>query len=439
MKSIYQVKEYGSLIAEKELEGYVSLPKHTFEQLENFILTTSSKEADALDLMGLSARKGIGKVITAKNYVGLISMNDGSTIEILPKVFSAVDGNPSDTRIKKLLVNMLKTLRDSPYKSLQTSNVDIEKMNIFEIFIRMFVDEVFSIVKRGLKCNYETVEENSHFFRGKIKYSQQIKLNHIHKERSFVEYDTFSANRPENRLLKSTLQYLYRYSTSTKNRNDLKVLLNSFADVDASVDYESDFTKYVPDRNMKDYTIALRWCRIFLMGKSFTSFSGSEIALVLLFPMETLFESYVATLLKKKLCATHFSVSIQDKSYHLFDAPGKKFLLKPDIVIRRKTDRAVFIMDTKWKMLSDNKPNYGISQTDMYQMYAYHKKYHASNVTLLYPLTSNVHDSNNIEFLSADGVIVKVLFVDLFDITTSIDNIVSHCCMSKRIEPQQFI
>lgn len=38
-------------------------------------------------------------------------------------------------------------------------------MNIFEIFIRMFVNEVFFIVKRGLKCSYEAIAENTTFLR----------------------------------------------------------------------------------------------------------------------------------------------------------------------------------------------------------------------------------------------------------------------------------
>ena len=84
------------------------------------------------------------------------------------------------------MIDMLRTLRDSPYRALQTTNVNIEKMNIFEVFIRMFVDEVFFIVKRGLKCGYETVEENATFFRGKLKFSQQIRINHTHKERSYI-------------------------------------------------------------------------------------------------------------------------------------------------------------------------------------------------------------------------------------------------------------
>ena len=422
MKPVYQIKEYGSFITGKLIDGYTTLPPHTFLQLREFILTNRSKDTDALELMSLSARKGIGEVITAKNYVGIITMNDGTTIEILPKVYSAIEDDDNASRTKKLLIDMLKTLRDTPYKALQTTNVNIEKMNIFEIFIRMFVDEVFFIVKRGLKCSYETLEENATFFKGKMKFSQQIKFNHSHKERSYVEYDAYTVNRPENRLLKATLLYLYKHSASSRNKSDIKTLLNIFSEVEASTDYKSDFEKYVPDRNMKDYTTALLWSRVFLTGKSFTSFSGSEIALALLFPMETLFESYIAALLKKHLTPLGYSVSAQDKSYYLFDDP-KRFAMRPDIVIRRKSDGAIFIMDTKWKILSDSKANYGISQADMYQMYTYQKKYGAQNVTLLYPQTEKMMLNSKIEFKSQDNVAVKIQFVDLFSIQDSIASI----------------
>ena len=427
MKTI-QIREYGTfVVGEKNgsiVGGNITLTKRTFEQLENFILSNSSKDTDALELMGLSARRGTGKIITAKNYVGIITMNDGTTIEILPKICSAIEDDVNASRTKKLLIDMLKTLRDTPYKALQTTNVNIEKMNIFEIFIRMFVDEVFYIVKRGLKCSYESVEENATFFRGKMKFSQQIRYNYIHKERSYVEYDAFTVNRPENRLLKATLQYLYRHSTSSKNRNDLKLLLNSFGEVETSTDYKGDFNKYIPDRNTKDYATALLWARVFLMGKSFTSFAGSEVALALLFPMESLFESYIATLLRRYLDTSVFTVSAQDRSYHLFEEPKAVFQMKPDIVVTNKVQNLIFIMDTKWKILSEEKANYGISQADMYQMYAYQKKYNAQNVTLLYPKTDQVH-TENIEFREVydDGVVVRVKFVDLFNIQNSIQRL----------------
>lgn len=423
MAAVYRIREYGSFITGQHIDGCITLPLHTFKQLEDFILSNNNRDADALELMGLSARKGVGRVITARNYVGIITMNDGTTIEILPKIHSAVEDDESGARTKKLLVDMLRTLRDTPFKSLQTSSVDIAKLNILEAFIRMFIDEVFFIVKRGLKCGYETIEENATFFKGKMLFDQQIKYNHSHKERSYVAYDAYTANRPENRLLKAALQYLYKQTTSSRNKSDLKTLLNAFASVEVSVDYKSDFSRYIPDRNMKDYNTALLWCRIFLMGKSFTSFAGSEVALALLFPMETLFESYIATLMRKQFNADAYSVSVQDKKYHLFDEPRGQFQLRPDIVLTRKSDGAVFVMDTKWKLLAEGKPNYGISQADMYQMYAYQKKYGAQNVTLIYPLTSFVPNDQEIFFSSLDGVTVKVRFVDLFDVKNSVQQI----------------
>lgn len=418
MAKTITVREYESFACNKSVPGHISLSESTFKNLEEFILANNNQDTDMLEFMGISVRKRIGKVITAKNYVGVISMNDGTTIEILPKIYSEQD---NVIEAKKLLIKMLKTLRTAPYKTMQKTNVNIDKLSIFEIFIRMFLDEVFSIVKHGLKCNYESIQDNLNVFKGKMLFSKQIKHNIIHKEKFFVEYDEFNTNRAENKLLKSTLLYLYKKTTSNKNKNDIRTLLNSFIDVSESTNYIDDFSKCIVDRNMKGYTTALLWSKVFLQGKSFTSFSGSNVAFALLFPMETLFESYVASLMKKQLQGTGYSVSAQDKGYHLFDNP-KKFMLRPDIVIKSKRESEVFVMDTKWKLLSMTKANAGISQADMYQMYAYQKKYRAKNITLLYPKTAENLDENKLRFKSDDGVVVNVKFVDLYD-KKSIDNI----------------
>ena len=141
--------------------------------------------------------------------------------------------------------------------------------------------------------------------------------------------------------------------------------------------------------------------------------------------METLFESYVAAALKKKLSGKDFMISIQDKTCYLFNEPGKKFLMKPDIVVKRKSDKAVFVLDTKWKLLDAGKANYGISQADMYQMYAYQKKYGAKHSTLLYPETEKVPPDTVLEYKADDGAAVFVQFLDLFDMANSIAEVVN--------------
>ena len=420
-KTIYQITEYGSFITGRQVDGYTTLPPATFEQLENFILSNTTannaQSTDALELMSISVKRGIGKIITAKNYIGVLTFNDGTAIEILPKIVSTVPEHSQ--RAKKLVIDMLRSLTNVSYKSLQVTNVDIEKMPLLDIFIRMFLDEVFRLVKHGLRSSYETIAENRSFFKGKILFSEQLKHNFSHKERTFTEFDEFTPNCPENRLVKSTLMLLYKQTHSSRNKTDIKTLLAAFDNVPSSTDYTGDFSKAG-----KSYGTLLLWCQIFLTGKSFTSFSGSGVAFALLFPMETLFERYVAVQLKKVLPAEEFLISIQDKTHYLFLSPSKKFLLRPDIVITRKCDNAIFICDTKWKLLSSHTANLGISQADMYQMFAYQKKYNAKNITMLYPITDQTTSANSIQFDSGDGVIVRVSFIDLFDIKNSLINIV---------------
>lgn len=421
MSKVYTIKEYDSFTRNKKLslDNYMALPEHTFDSLEQFILSNNSDNGtEAIEVMSISAKKGVGKIISAKNYVGIVVMNDGTVIEILPKIYSSIGFG--DDQSKKLLLEMLKTLRDSPFKSLQSSDMQIDKLPIFEVFIHMFLKEVFAIVKRGLKCSYESVENNETLLKGKVLFSKHIQYNYAHKEKMYIEYDEFNTNRPENKLIKATLEFLHLRSHSTKNRANIKTLLNCFSEVEKSENCKSDFTKVIIDRNLKDYNVAMRWCKVFLSGRSFTAFSGSEIATALLFPMEVLFESYVASKLSRYLNKLTYSTSTQDKSYHLFDHPKKKFLMKPDIVVKNKLNKDVFVLDTKWKVLSDAKHNYGISQSDMYQMYAYQKKYHSRHVILLYPNTEKVSRIENLEFEALDGALIKIRFIDLMNIESSI-------------------
>ena len=92
--------------------------------------------------------------------------------------------------------------------------------------------------------------------------------------------------------------------------------------------------------------------------------------------------------------------------------------------MKDNTSGKKIVLDTKWKLLAPCYPNFGISQADMYQMYAYGKKYAAHKVILLYPWNENVRGlSGEVSFSSNDGVFVNVMFVDLMNIDKSIEHI----------------
>ena len=77
------------------------------------------------------------------------------------------------------------------------------------------------------------------------------------------------------------------------------------------------------------YEMLISWCEVFLQGKSFSTFEGSKVAMALLFPMERLFEAYVAQKVKQQLRG--WLVRAQKSFRCLFDDPSKVHL-RPDII-----------------------------------------------------------------------------------------------------------
>lgn len=296
-----------------------------------------------------------------------------------------LEGDSSDKVVRKLLLTMLRTVQEAPFKTFRTAHLNTSRMRLMDLFVRIFLDEVHRLIQCGLKSDYTVNQSNETCVRGKIVFSEHIRKNLLHRERIFVEYDVFSVDCPENRLVKSTAVYLQRHATDLQNRKDLRIVLSIMEQVPVSKHVEQDFLRCGQSRSRADYRRLLELCRVFLQGKSFTAFSGGEAALALLFPMERVFESYVAAVLRRNLDSRKYHVHVQAKGKYLFELPRKQFALRPDLVIEDLNSGERTVLDTKWKLLSPQWHNYGISQADMYQMYAYQKEYAAKQTVLLYP------------------------------------------------------
>lgn len=435
MRKLFEVKEFDSIICNsdyKDNDSYKYLVKKQFENLEMFIheFSGSEENADALDFMRIDYRRNVGDRITIKNYVGLIQMKDGFQVQILPKISFGEEEDSGNARTKRIFLRMLRSMKDFPSKTFNDASLKVDQMNLYEIFINMYLQEVRHLVKRGIKSAYVSQEDNLRYYKGKLLVGQHLRANLVHKERFYVGYEEFLSNRPENRLVKSTLEKLQKITSSAENSKEIRQLLTAFELVESSTNYQKDFSKVVIDRNTKDYEMLMQWSKVFLMNKSFTTFSGSTTSRALLFPMESVYESYVSQQMKKVFRPDGWDISTQDKGHYLFMNPRKKFALRPDIVLT-KDDHTV-IMDTKWKNLINNeKKNYGISQSDMYQMYAYSKKYKTSEIWLLYPINDEMRNSKPIKFDSGDGTTVNLFFVDVANIEDSLLVLKNDICPKK--------
>jgi len=431
-------------------EGYAVLPEDTFRELEAFILdyTSVKDNADAVSFFCIQSQRSVGKTICVSHYVGLIQLKSGQQIQILPKIDFDV---AAEDRTKAIFLRMLRSVKRLPAKMSGTAHLDVAHMTIYEIFIRLYVQAVGELLRKGLKSAYLRQEANLPFYKGKLVFSEHIKRNAAHQERFYVAFDEYHRNRAENRLIKSTLLKLQRVTGSAKTDQMICQQLGFFEDVEPSDNYHKDFSRIVLDRSTREYETLLEWSRVFLFDEGFTTFSGAHRARALLFPMEKLFEAYVAKHLKRVLDRTGWRVTAQDRGTYLFDDDPQRqlFALRPDIVLR-SNDKRTIVLDTKWKRLVNQpRKNYGISQADMYQMYVYAKKYHAPEVWLLYPQTETLREPDDFnvaenrqgrlpsfrsKFNKAVDVTVRVFFVDVANIDASLTRLRSLLGISVRQE-----
>ena len=418
MNKLLEVREFDKISCNPDFKNeYAYLPEHVFQELEELIhaFAGDNDYAEVLEFLKISVRRNVGDIISVSNYVGLLQMQNGYQVQVLPKIDFGSDPDSGNEETKRVFLRMLCSMKDFPSKVFNAANLKMDRMTLYDIFINMYLQEVRTLVKHGIKSAYVAREDNRNFYKGKLVVNEQIKQNAAHGERFYVRYDEYLVDWAENRIVKATLLKLQNLTGSVENQKEIRQLLTSFEMVSPSMNYQKDFAQVVIDRNTKEYDMLMRWSRVFLMNKSFTTFSGGHNARALLFPMEKVFESYVAQQLKRVLLNLNWDVSFQDKGYYLFDSP-RQFALRPDIVITRD-DGSKVILDTKWKSLVD-KPsiNYGILQSDMYQIYAYSKKYGTSEIWLLYPVNPEMRDHTYISFDSDDGVNVKLFFVDVANI-----------------------
>ena len=413
---VVTITEYGRLYAGADYEG-VKVTKKDIEELKTFIDEGNSVYDEVVDSSINSFLRPIRLGVQANNYVGVLQTKSGLTIEILPKIHGKNEVSKKDNDVRKLFLKMLGSVKNIEGRTFSMAHLDTANTNLFEVFIRMFLGEVDSIVKQGLKSAYIGVEENEAFLKGKLLMKQQIQHNLVNKARFYNHHDEFRINCPENRLIRTALEYLLHISSDFNNQRLIREQLIYFNQVTILNNVEQGFQQIKLGRNFQYYTQTLRWCEIILAKQSFTSFKGSSMAFALLFPMDKIFEGYVSDLVSKTLSDKMFR--LQDRKIWLFDEHGKQsssYRLRPDIVIR--SDETTVIADTKWKVLKADGP----AQADLYQMYAYHTRYshkgeNVQKVVLLYPyskefISTEFHSLTDMP--NSNGVLIDVRYLDLF-------------------------
>ncbi len=360
------------------------IPEKAFEHLCELSASFSKHGAKVFELAGRRKLK-------LDQYVGVIETQCGTRIEILPKhvELSGTDDQAIILAERKLLQKMLSVSLHLPYREVGSANLNRFKQPLHEWIMTQFLASFERLVQRGLRFDYNRVQEEQKFLRGQLQHVKYMRQPPAKKHIFPIEHDVYEVNRPENRLIRKALEVVCKKTKDANNWKLAQELRLMTSEIPRSQNIQQDFRQWQSGRLLALYDEIKPWTELILGEYMPVSTQGEWRGMSLLFPMEKLFEHFVAYHLRRNL--PEYTIKTQHATEHICEHQASNiFKLKPDIYIdRSKAKMPNVVLDTKWKLINknDRSGRYGLKDSDIQQMFAYSHYYldHESEVILVYP------------------------------------------------------
>ncbi|WP_405375090.1 MULTISPECIES: McrC family protein [unclassified Microbacterium] len=328
--------------------------------------------------------------VTDVNKVG-VAVLDGVTIHVMPK-----------TPLENIVyMASLGGMQLAP-GALVGHGVD---RSLPSALAQAFVQTVDAATRRGLVKGYRTIQESASVVRGRWDIARQLRVRPGIPLPIEIDYDEFSEDTDENRILHSAIRLLGGLTDLPGAvRVSLARLRMMFAEV-GTVPRGAALPNVTLTRLTQHYDPPLRLARVILDALSWTHVEGPSRGGSFLVNMANVFERYVAARVSEHLRDAGVALTAQDRAWWL--DVDRVISLRPDLVIRR-ADHVVTVADTKYKNLSVNAGS--PANSDVYQAVAYALALGVSTAHLIY--VAGEVDSRHLEVAVA-GVTVCVHSVPL--------------------------
>ena len=381
-----------SHIVVEEHEFLLDLDAAEQDDLRHFALANLAEDGPSAHPV-LVERNG---KLQARNHVGVLETRKGTVVEILPKVdFAASTATEQDTR--QVFLDMLRAYRGLRFAQFNQANIRaLRRYNMLDAFVYLFLEDLLRLTKRGLARHYQPMEDNLPCLRGRIQFTEHLRYNAVNGARFFCGFDEFTANRPVNRLIHTTIHRLLA-TAHPDHRQLLHQLRIGFADVPRSSRPEADWQRRRIDRSMRHYDTVMAWVGLFLFNHGLATYAGEYVNRALLFPMEAVFEDFLVDAFRRHQQRYRVRAQKPQRPFAKIGAAAA-FTMKPDIALMRGNNVS-FVLDAKWKRIED--PKRDIAQSDVYQLYSYGRKFGCRTVALLYPKTPQFNAPLHYEFADA--------------------------------------
>ena len=355
--------------------------------------------------------------LRAQQHVGVIAAG-GCVLEILPKIDPELpDASPGESAadLRGQLAAMLDVAWELEIGAGAVTAMAREATSLLDVLIRMFADRLLVETRRGLPRQYLAMAEDLPRLRGRLDVVRQYTHHALRRDRLACRFDELSYDSVLLQIMKAAVVLCDRHARGIETRRrlaELRFVLAEVRDVAPAALLQQAVRI---DRTNGRWRGLLALARM-LLGRRYQDTRiapGAPEGMALLFPMNDLFEVWVAVLLRRAVAHSPdlkgITVTTQGgKRYCLgawedaADCHGTAFQTIPDIILERQGRRA--IIDTKWKRLADPPigARKGVQQSDIYQLMAYARIYRCDRLMLLYPAAQD-EDTAPIEPFGIDG------------------------------------
>jgi 5-methylcytosine-specific restriction enzyme subunit McrC len=344
-------------------------------------------------------------------WVGVVQV-PGVQIEILPKIDALSDvgalRDPEQAcyKARRNLLYMLSMSGDVPVRNRDIARLALRQAPLSETLAAIFADRLQRELLLGPERAYQEHEANLRCFKGKLSIARQALHNAAHRERFYCKYDEFSDDTLMNRIFRASCRVLLEATRTPATQDVLRhclLLLDGVADVEVQ---PADFARISINHQSERFEDVLRFCQLLLSGRTPTIEAGGTRTFSLLFDMNKVFERFVAAFMRRYVAPRLPSVQVFPQAVHhkrhLMESGGAGVLrLEPDLLVESPGSR--LIIDTKWKLLASGKRGRGgVGDADLYQLYAYTRRYGCKRSVLLYPFVSGL-EPREFGVLDANG------------------------------------
>jgi 5-methylcytosine-specific restriction enzyme subunit McrC len=331
-----------------------------------------------------------GDSVKANNYIGFIQ-NGQQLIEIYPKVF-----REDNCQNKPLMLHHIfywfsycRKWR-FPFNEASLSTQEIKKFP--ELIIHLISNQFYDLISKQPLMQYQILEESLYNPRGNINFNRYARnslgrgLNH----RIECDYEPFLYDNKVNRVIKYCARLLMGQTSFSENIQVLQetlFILDEVEDIPCTLD---DINSISLNIFYSEYMLLLESCKLIISQQLYSNREYDISQWCLLFPMEYIFEDFIAGFIEKHFSNT-WDVKYQKSDEYLSNKP-QVFNMQHDIFLKAKDgSKRELIIDTKYKIRDKdfkNDPKKGVNQSDLYQMVSYAYKRGCNEVLLIYPNTT---------------------------------------------------